>query len=321
MHQRYQATRSALRHRIRIRGTVSRRLILLAPTIVVLIGMAGSVGGWRLALRDAENELHRAFREETEAAVDGITRSIERYLDMLGNMQAFFAASTNVSRIDFHRYVSGLDASRQYPALRALQYAPLVRLAELAEFERGVRSDRTLHSQGYPAYAVHPPGIRTFYVPVLYNEPMRSNEAAFGHDQVAESARRELMERSRDRGVPQASPPLQLVQDAARAPTVILRAPIFGNGERRSVAAQRARAFVGQVSALVSVTEMVRAMVSQRLLERTRIRIDDVGYSDSPVGVSGPAVDCLARWRAYAGTPRDVGFRRPNLAATFRAPD
>jgi CHASE1-domain containing sensor protein len=153
--------------------------------VVLVLGLAASVYGWQQSADALRAEQDRHFDALASEKVARIVESLERYMDLAGSLAALFEASSDVSRREFHEHFRSLRALDRYPALQAAQYAPRVAAVDRERFEAAVRADTSLQAQGYPGFRIHPPGERDEYFPVLYNEPMEGNEAAFGDDHAA----------------------------------------------------------------------------------------------------------------------------------------
>jgi CHASE1-domain containing sensor protein len=191
---------------------------------------------------------------------------IDHHMDVLVSFQAMFRVNGQVDLPTFTAHHQALQIAREYPALQAVQYAPMLTHAELEGFVRNM-------AQRHPGYRVVPEGVRAFYVPVAYNLPMEGNQAAFGYDMAFEPVRRRVLEDARDSGRLQVSPPIRLIQGGASPLAVLVRLPLYRHGVPIDTEAQRRSAFTGVVSGVMRISDLV-AQVSQDWSD-LHLRIDD----------------------------------------------
>lgn len=263
----------ALSHRV--------RWLRRAAHAVLLLGLSATLLLWHTATLGVQRQQQHHFAESTQHARRMVGERMLRTLEVLAGFRALFEVSDQVSRADFHRHARALRLAERFPGVIAVQYAPLVLPAERAGFEAGVRGDTTLDPSGYPDYAIHPPGERDFYLPVLYNEPMAGNESAFGHDTAAEPSRLRVMERSRDSGEAVASTPLELLQGQTG---FVVRHALYRRGLPLWTVEQRRAAFAGQISGVFRATDLLGPLLQDQLAEY-RVRVLDTGALPQPDGV------------------------------------
>jgi len=61
--------------------------------------------------------------------------------------------------------------------------------------------EKTIRTEGFPDYAIHPAGKRPQYSSIVYIEPFDGrNLRAFGYDMYADPTCRQAMEQARDTG-------------------------------------------------------------------------------------------------------------------------
>jgi len=229
-------------------GSTSRWHLSLAALLMVL-GAALSLWGWQSAADRLRQQADAEFDRFSELTFSNIGQHVAHQMDLLASFQALFRSNTEVTRAEFHRLYEDMRVSARFPGVKAIQYSRLITEAQRPAFEAAVRQE------GYPQFSVHPAGPRPQYMAVVYNEPMAGNEPAFGHDNAAEASRREVMERARDTGQAQASPPMMLLQER---PGVVVRLPVYRHGMPQDTLAQRRAAHIGQISGVLLVEDLLR---------------------------------------------------------------
>lgn len=267
---------------------------------VLACGLVLSLLAWHMTARRTDEEASRSFQQASQHITRLVEERMLRALDLVAGFRGLFSVHRHVSRAEFREHFNSLHLPERFPGVVAIQYAPLVPAAEKAAFEAQVRADTSLDPHGYPDYAIHPAGERDFYIPVLYNEPMAGNEAAFGHDNTAEPSRRRAMERTRDTGEPIASPPLTLLQGAAG---FVIRHAVYRRDAPLWTEAQRRAAFLGQVSGVFRTTDLLSSLLEEHL-KGYRIRVEDRG--DAREG-QGPAALLFDSQAAHASPASLLG--------------
>ncbi|MGE4551568.1 MAG: CHASE domain-containing protein [Desulfovibrionaceae bacterium] len=183
----------------------------LAAVLVLLFGLVVTWAGWRNAARLidllAEERFENHATELTIAVVDRL-RTYE--MALRGALSMFYSVG-QVSRTQWREYVDRLDVLGNYPGIQGVGYAAVVRKATRDALVAAVRAE------GFPDYAIRPPGYRDTYTPIVYLEPFdERNRRAFGYDMFSEFVRRKAMEHARDTGRPSVSGKVTLVQETDR---------------------------------------------------------------------------------------------------------
>lgn len=236
-----------------------------AAWLVLLAGVSLSVWSWMNAGQRIQTEADLAFEGRTRAHANHLRQVIDHHVDVLASFQAMFRVTGQVDEATFAAQYDALRVPQEYPALLAVQYAPLIPKRERDGFESKMR-------QAHPGYRIFPDGDRAFYLPVTYNLPMAPNRSVFGYDMAFEPVRRQVMEEARDSGHPQISPPIQLVQNR-RETAVVVRLPLYRRGAPIAAEAERRAAFDGLVSGVIRIADLV-AQAGQDWAD-LRLRIDD----------------------------------------------
>ncbi len=270
-------------------------VLLLGALLAALTWLAVA----RADLQALELEHERRF---SQIAYEVESRTIQAR-NVLRGIQGLFIASNEVSRLDFHQYARALEIEEGTLGLQAVQFARLVGHGQRDEFEARVRADSSLVAGGYPQFSIRPEGTRTFYVATEYNEPMQGNESAFGFDTAFGAVRLAVLAAARDTGETRASAPFTLVQGSQVG--VVLRAPIYRNGEATNTVQQRRVAYLGQVSVVFIVDNLLGAALGNHFGVDTEVTLTDMGSTAD--GTAPPAADSLLG--RYGQLPADSLWR------------
>jgi PAS domain S-box-containing protein len=261
--------------------------------VVLAMSCTLSAGAAYWVERQVEHDARLKFENDVGDARESIERRLQAYADVLHGARGLFNASESVSREAFRRYVSSLDVDRRYPGIQVVAFNRRVPAEEKRDYEIAVRGDTSVDPNGYPNFAIKPPGDRPEYFPVEYLEPMAGNEEAFGLDAGGEAVRLASVERARDSGRLAASGRINLVRSDTKHAGFVLRLPLYRNGMPQETIAQRRQALIGLLSSSYRMNQVMQGVLSESLLRQMRIRIYDAGYADSPAQSRSPAADNL----------------------------
>jgi diguanylate cyclase (GGDEF)-like protein len=259
---------------------------LLFPALALLLGAAISFGSFFVVQDNVHTEAKLRFERQASDAKHVIEARISAYFEVLHGLAALFA-KPELSRADFHRYVTALDLPRRYPGFGALSYAEYVPHAARAAFETRVRRDRSLEPNGYPGFAIRPAGERAEYFVMSYLSPMEGLESRFGLDVTDEKARL-TMKASRDNGKMMASG--NLITPRKDSPPVLpMRFPVYRAGMPAQTVEQRRAHYIGSVGAGFYVQELMRGVLEESTLRHMRFKFYDGAPVQSYVAGSGAA--------------------------------
>lgn len=141
--------------------------------IVLLAGALAGGGAWLSAAATVQRQADEAFEHEARHLAQGLEQALDHHIDLLHNFQSAFAATGELDRATFRGLFQSLDVSRRYPAFVAVQFAAHVPHARRDAFEVHIRAE------GLPDYRIHPPGLRSDYLPVVFVEPAEGNAACW----------------------------------------------------------------------------------------------------------------------------------------------
>ena len=232
---------------------------ILLCLIVLLGGLAVGWEGRRLLGEEIQREGQAQFDEragETVRRIGGRLDGVEESVRALGD---FMRAQPLASHSAFKAYAA--PAARRNPAIRALDWIPLVPHKKRAAFERARRKS------GLPDYAIRERDAddklivaaqRLSYLPIAMTEPLFRNSVSLGFDIASNPRRREAAERARDTAAPAATERLRLEQDSD-IPTVRLLVPVYWGGEAPENAEERRHRVWGYAGATLDLAALIGA--------------------------------------------------------------
>lgn len=232
--------------------------IILACSLV-LTAMAWAISDNFVTQRARDRFAFQAA--DIEAA---IRRRMLEYEAVLRGGIGLFLASDEVSRQEWHAYVSNLQIDRYFPGIQGVGFSKLIPPADLIGHVAAIRSE------GFPDYTVRPPGERDLYTSIIFLEPFAGrNLRAFGYDMYSEAVRREGMERARDTGQAAVSGMVTLVQetdqDVQRG--FLMYLPLYAKGASPGTEEQRRASLQGFVYSPFRIKDFLRGILGSGMAD------------------------------------------------------
>ncbi len=261
------------------------------PIATVLIGVTISIVGFFLSLHWDMQVIRTEFEHEAETHFETIRREIESSLYILSSIKAFYDSTEKVGRSAFSDLTRPLLALQPY--VQAFEWIPRIEHSERRACEEDARrdgfSDFQITEQDTHGKIVRA-GDREEYFPVYFVEPYTGNEIALGFDPIANSNRREALQKAEDTGEPAATARIKLVQEKGDQFGFLVFAPIYRKGlPADSITSRRAnlKGFavgVFRVGDLIekSLTYLKPGGIDIYLYDRSAVREESFLYVHAP---------------------------------------
>lgn len=210
---------------------------------------------WLHASSVIEENARKRFHEIAIDQRDLLLNRMKDYEQVLLGAAGLVNSSDKVERREWREYVDSLRLDLTLPGIQGVGYAEMVPAKAKAAHEARIRAE------GFPNYAISPPGERAVYSSIVYLEPFSGrNLRAFGYDMYSEPVRHAAMQRAADTQDPAWSGKVRLVQeegDGKPQPGFLVYVPIYAkNKPLRSVDERRA-ALVGFVYSPFRASDML----------------------------------------------------------------
>lgn len=295
-----------------------RRATVLVP-LAVTFGLA--VVLFQYSRQWEQERQEAAFAQRAAAISYSLAERTTGYLEVLHAVERFYESSPEVSRAQFHTFVSG--ALARFPGIRALEWIPRVAAADRAATEQAARAvfPQFQFTEQSPGGRLVRAEERMEYFPVLFVEPVEGNESPVGFDVGSEAMRREALDRARDTGRVTVTERVRLVLGPARPAGVLVLVPVYERGFTAQPAptlAARREKLRGYVLGVFTFSEIVRS--SLRDLNRDGLALGlwdlEAGagtrelYATQPLDAPSHGADGLSRLNGHSWTSRhQVGGR------------
>lgn len=185
-----------------------RRARALATAVLVLaVSITLLVSHWVHGLD--EQRTRREFDIQADKISQAIQNRLKQHVQILAAGAALFHADEEpANRAEWHHLAESLNLQQNYPGIQGLGYTTMLQPEQVPLLEAQIRAE------GFPKFAVRPPGPRAQYSAIILLEPLSGrNLAAFGFDMYSEATRRHAMDLAAASGQPSMSGKVKLVQE------------------------------------------------------------------------------------------------------------
>jgi diguanylate cyclase (GGDEF)-like protein len=213
---------------------------------------------WSIATKSAQLHTQDLFKFEVTQTISSIEQRMKGYEQMLRGGLGLFKSSKQVSRLEFHHYVSNLQVNKYWPGVQGIGYAVMLNPEEKDVFVNTVRLE------GYDQFNIFPPGLRNKYSSILYLEPFTArNQRAFGYDMYSENSRHLAMDIARDNGEIAFSAKIKLVQEDGTdlQNGFLMYLPLYRDGATVENIEQRQKALVGYIYSPFRIDDLINGIL------------------------------------------------------------
>ena len=300
-----------------------------AISIVTTLGIAFAVvvAGF-IVIRGWERERTRQdFEARTESASLLLRHTIDRYVQVVYALRAFYAASDSVTRDEFGIFSQAL--LNNHEGIRAVGWDQRVPLAERESFEQQMRREGitsfTIH-ESVSGQLVSSP-VRDVYYPGTYIYPIEGNEAIFGFNVASLPSRSRPMQLAQETGSAAATEGVELVQETEHRMGFLVFLPVYSNKTTVSLP-PKDQSVLGFVIGAFRIHEIVGEALKDWNPEGIEFHVhDDTGkpipellYSQTETGPHIPGQELTT---STASLTRTIPFQLPGhrWILEFRLPD
>lgn len=252
----------------------------LTPVVVAVAGLIGSIALflWATALEREQAQVR--FEQAASDRSLALKRGIDRGLNAIESLEAFYRATANVGREEFKTFVQQFFS--QGFGLQALEWIPRITDAERRRYSQQASDDLArefriveMDSLGRRTTAAK----RNEYFPVYFVEPYEGNEAALGFDLSSNPARAAALSKARDTGGLTATERITLIQETGEQYGYLLFSPVYDRSMPIQTVAARRIALRGFVLGVFRVGDQVEALLSPLSAGGISIYVFDVSAS------------------------------------------
>ncbi|MBK1880771.1 CHASE domain-containing protein [Luteolibacter pohnpeiensis] len=229
--------------------TPSRSIWLMAG-VLVAVGLMISFWSSRLVQKIYLNEAHERFDRLSERLEREIERRTNQIVYGLNGARGVYAASEEVDRDEFRRYVASRNLPKEFPGTLGMGFIERIERSDLDAFVQKERADNA------PGFAVKTSGAAHDLYVIKYIEPLEQNREAWGYDIGSERVRREAVEKAIQTGNATITGGISLLQDHQKRVGFLYVVPVFKKGMPTSTAAEREANLLGFVYAPMVINDV-----------------------------------------------------------------
>jgi CHASE1-domain containing sensor protein len=226
--------------------------------VLLPVGLIATIVTTIYVKRDVEADAKREFDFTCIQIQLMIDARMDSYAQILTIATAFFDASDEVTREEWHNFTMQQKLEQRLPGVQGIGFSLMIPRDRLEQHIQEIRS------QGFPDYNVKPEGDREIYTSIIYLEPFSErNLRAFGYDMFSEPVRRMAMERAMDLNVATLSGKVILVQETdqeVQAGT-LMYVPVYRKGMSTETVADRRAALYGWVYSPYRMNDLMQGIL------------------------------------------------------------
>ena len=235
-----------------------QRPVALLPVLVMAGGLILTAAVCEQTRRFGVQKHLRIETTLLDNVVDALRSKLDVNIALLAAVVGLFNSSSGVDRQEFSTFFETISLNtNQLRGVQGMGFARWIPSVQLQAYEARIRSE------GFPTFAVRPPGPRANYTAIEFLEPFDwRNQRAFGFDMFSEPVRRQAMQRARHTGNATLTGKVQLVQETQEdlQRGVLIYLPIFTDrGQVREIIRQT---LLGWAYSPLRINDVVNSAIS-----------------------------------------------------------
>jgi len=220
---------------MRVRRSGGRRRWLVA--LIGVLGAGISVTTWRVLVVHENDLVKTQFEADADARIRAVGRRLDKAVEVIHFLSAFYNSSRDVERGEFHEYTERI-LIRHRGEICALEWLQRVAATDqsTAAQQWAVLQETKLKDDGFGDLEIRDLSAngtlvtaadRTEYFPVFYSEPQEKNLEVMGLDVTSEPVRAAAVQKARDSGEVALSGPITPLQGDGGQPGLLIVAPVY----------------------------------------------------------------------------------------------
>ncbi|MEG4517434.1 MULTISPECIES: CHASE domain-containing protein [unclassified Microcoleus] len=280
-----------------------RRYIPAALTLCT--GTSLSLAAAAVVWHSENHRMQAEFHQQADRLNVALQQSINKNLEFLYSLEAFYSASTEVSRQDFKQFTQ--PALARNTAIHSVNWIRRVPAAQKTAYERKIRAE------GFPAFQIYErtpdkkqvkAKVRSEYFPIIYREALEEDNKVIGFDVASSPDRKTALEKSVNTGKIAASARIRLVSNNQPGLQVFLPVP------RRTTSGDSVNSrqnLMGVIAGLFQITSMVDSSLESLNLDKINFYL----YDDSAIEKERFLVRYDSQAKQLIDNPK---YEKPELA-------
>lgn len=263
------------------------------PLLVGVIGVSASISAYMMTINFDKTAVEKSQTIKSQQKINAIREKLDKHLQSLNAVKAFYSASEYVSRQEFKRFTKPLLANQRN--IQALEWIPNIPNSARKPFEQQAKLD------GISRFFIKEKGDngslvlankRDNYFPVYYAEPLKGNEKAIGFDLASNDRHLAALMDAKKHNRQVATAKINLVQKEGVQTGILVFNPIFENDAVDSVVEQ-SQNLRGFVLLVLRVGELFTD-ISLKEESNLTLYIEDISDANNPEVIYGSSPNSYA---------------------------
>lgn len=238
-------------------------------------------------MRTIESDAQERFLNHAKYAQSVIGVRIKSYTDLL-RATGSLLQSAEITHDHLHGFVSGVELSKNYPAVDSINLALYVPNSNSKVFVDKLRKELLDYVGPQTPINISPPGERPSYLIVAYIEPDLSSPGHYGTDLMANPYFTKQLAAARDDGSLSASGSRIPALSGPNNAHLGMRMPIYRKGAPVETVEQRRAAYVGSLGIAFSLPRLLHGVLDELPVSRMRMTLYDMGPRFDGTGRPAP---------------------------------
>lgn len=179
-----------------------------------------TVSAWYYTKNQIFEKVEASFDREASKTVELIHERMQKYEDVLWSGAGLFHASEEVTLSEWRKFAQMVGIEKKYPGINGIGVISFIQPENLEQKLKDLRKEQ-------PNFRIHPKHSKNIFMPIIFIEPLKGNEAAVGLDMAHETNRYTAALQSKETRTAQITGPITLIQDSGKTPGFLFYVPIF----------------------------------------------------------------------------------------------
>lgn len=250
-----------------------RRLTVGIPLVVSsLIVVAVFV----MSSNNEQKKLHIQFEQQARLVSGAVDGGLSSVAYTLATLRGLFVASEQVTRDEFSRYIDQVIIEKY--GVSGFAWNQRVLHNNRTDYEASHFYIKEKDSVGVFVAAPE----RAEYIAITYVEPLQKNALILGFNAASDPVRNKALIRARDTGHFAMTSPLQLLQDDAMSPGVVVYYPVYERAYSISTVLERQELLRGYATAIVRTNDLIHSVLTPFSSGDYQLHIVDVTEVGNP---------------------------------------
>lgn len=266
---------------MRVRISIKKSLVTFSwfHYLVLACSLSLTIAAWQVTRQQSHQKSQVQFDFQVNQLLGLVQERMRKYEEALNaGVAANHMFSSTVNRDDWKVFANQFDITSHFPGVSGMgviHYVPKKKSTSYLAWQQ----------ESSPLYDVHPVRNAEDYWPITYIEPEEANRAAVGLDIAHENNRYTAAKLAREKGSPQITGPIILVQDSKQTPGFLFYVPWFDRYNVPEYYGDEADGFLGLVYAPFIVQNLMNGTLddANRLINFS-IHDGDVSLYDEQTG-------------------------------------